>query len=201
MKNIKLILRKEDKIQDEKIFILPSRGGENKTYWHFKNMDVIFPNWLGFDIHNDVDSYIEYDFCQKCGYRGILIDKSYYSFDMNDIFSMNTSWDIRIRPEILMNGITKLDTDSIICYFIYNDKVRGIKINNDLFNFDTAIVRIKDLFDELAIEFVYNNELKSLNFIRSKIDGILDIEDYNECMKSLHFYCKNFYTKLLFERI
>jgi len=201
MKNIKLILKKDDKVQDKKIFILPTIKGKNTTYWHFNNYDVIFPNWLGFDIHNYIDNRIEYDFCSEYGSRQILINGSYHPFDIHDIFSINTSWDIRIKPENSINGIMKLDTDGIICYFIHNDKSKGIKVKNNLFNFEFVRMMIKDYFDEIAIDYIVNNEIITLSFIRSKIDGILDVEDYNKCMESLHADSKIIYTKLLLERI
>ena len=201
MKNIKLILEKDDKIQDKKIFILPNIEGKNTTYWHFRNYDVIFPNWLGFDIHNYIDNYIEYSLCSIYGSRQILINELYYPFDVSDMFSEDARWKIMIMPENSINGTMKLDNDATIYYFVHINKVKGIRIRKDLFNFDFVRMEVKDYFDEITIDYIDNNKLMSLSFIRSKIDGIIDIEDYDKCVELLSADYRNTYTNLVLGRI
>jgi len=201
MKNIKLILEKNDKVQDKKIFILPNIKGKNITYWHFRNYDVIFPNWLGFDIHNYVDSYIECCLPSLYTYRLFLMNGLSYPFDVNDILSKDTRWSAIIIPRCSINGVMKLDNDAIICYFVHNNEIKGIKIKNDLLNFEFVRMKVKDYSDEITIDYIDNFKFMSLNFIMSKIDGIIDIEDCDKCMELLSADCRSTYTNLILGHI
>jgi len=192
-------------VDGNKLYILiDPKDDVTKTYWHFKNMDVIFPNLFGLDIHNYSDEIVEYD-RRKVG-ELIIIGKTVRFFakksDYNYYFNYNYS-------KNYITNFTQINDNNITFYllnpFIENDqrvyKISSIKIPKYMIQLS------------LSIQFRGAENIIDLDFHTEGIDPILvrlsrpktqfdiDLGNYDECNKLIFEEDKTNYARLFLSGI
>jgi len=199
-----LYISGQDKVIDNKIHIMPHIVGTSNTYWHFKNRDVVFPNWFGFDIHNYIDDQLEYMTIKDLIYRCITDDHCVRRLVIvvDDILQKDTAYNVTLNTSLYnISGVTKIDNDAKIYYFVHKDKVGGIRIGDNFFGFHTVYIDVQSFIDKVTICYYKDCMPNYIKFKASMFDGVIDIEDYKTCMMALYDEYKEDYSNLLLGRI
>jgi len=171
-------------IKDNNIFYyMPPDFSVTKTYWHFKNYNIIMPNWLGFDIHNFKDDELNIE-----KMKDSLIIKKYmiYCDDIRHYYYIDS---IYSKQTPILNNLSELKDDKIIFYVIYNPDLNGGKprkvivpldIIPDSGEFDVEIDNLAKLLC-IALPPSY----RRIFFNIKNLNENFDISDAQKCIKMI----------------
>jgi len=172
--------------RDNKLYIaVHPNDNISKTYWHFKNIDVILANLFGFDIHNYLDEVVEYDMRKKtCD----IIKNKTLKISLNFAYSNSVIF-CYYSPEIISNYTSTTD-DFIMIYFTLplkqdNAKTRttcGIKIPR--FMIQRKIDAVIDKSNETVIlRFYDESQIIEIKLKFPNIPFYIDFGNHDDTIK------------------
>ena len=167
-------------IEDNKLYLSmdPSYIG-SKTIYHFKNIDVIMPNLLGFDIHNYSDEIIEYDRRRKGSYIiskkliNIHVYRDEYCYYDAKYYTNNS----------MLDNTVQITDDKIIFYYL--NKYEQYKTHSITFpkallsNIECITTNILGSIDVIMFMIYYHGKSDPLiiELSKSKVTKDINIED------------------------
>ena len=163
----------------------PSYGG-NKTVYHFKNIDVIMPSLLDFDIHNYSDEIVEYDRRRKGAHIiskkliNIHICRDEYHYYDAKYYTDNS----------MLDNTVQITNDKVIFYYLNKyDQYKAYSITFPkalLSNVECITTNILGSIDTIMFMIYYHNKSDPLIIELSKSKVTKDINmDSDEIIQFL----------------
>lgn len=183
-------------VDGNKLYIFTNpKSDKNKTYWHFRNIDVILPNPFGFDIHNYVDEVIKYDRRKIC--TNMIANKDIKfildEYDCTDYFTY-------VYSDKYITNFVQVNTNDIIFYFYekYQEvyKLCSVKIPKYMIQHCVSMAFAGSNNETLAFNFSDDDEEPIQIYLRKPaVPYNIDIGNVDDCNKLiLEEYMVNYVT-------